>query len=273
MSTKEINFPNMELQGFWFLPTDPAHRVAGTLEFSASKTPTLKTIGCLLKPTEGSSKKEVIEQAFTPLEIPIILGELARGGSPGEKITLYRNVLHPEGISSGIGTSKCSSNFIIKGWHLNSENEICFNNLSVHFAHLEQWLRINNLNIYAIPNSDKNEIERIHVDYAPLKEDFLCKAGKFDFYIKDKPVDSMATQIALASLFCQHVNNITLSENKSFLLRTTNNCALEEYVEVISKIQAFLVFALGQPTCITRMEAQISVREKKYKTESDVDSK
>ncbi len=127
---------DFEIMGSWWLPENENRKIPGLLKFVAEKEIELELM---------SSFDESQEQFFEreqPQYFDIILGE-----SNGHKITLLRSQeKNRNGGSVGDSAFRRSSfhcDYIIKGIHFLSLDDIKFARMSVNFTYLEDWISPN----------------------------------------------------------------------------------------------------------------------------------
>ena len=265
MIPKKLTFPEFEVQGRWFLPENPNYGVFGILRFSPYELPELKLIGSLFESQEEESIEERLNKAFSKKDVPIILGTL----SNGEKVTLYKNVVYGEGISTGLTQTRCVPAYILRGFHFYKEDDIRFDNIYFHFVNLDKWLRIPNINVTMTSNPSKTRIEELRVEYTPLPLKSLCNVEDFDLGIKDRSLDP--TSLYFASVFGQHIGEINVLEDKLFELNSPEQKELDKYIESIFRIQDFLVFATGQSTNLTEVGTVFKTKVKKPQIKSNIE--
>jgi hypothetical protein len=269
MIPKKLTFPEFEVQGRWFLPENPDYGVVGILKFSPYELPELKLIGSLLESEEEEPIEEQFNRAFSKENVPIILGILSNGETIGEKVTLYKNVVYGEGISTGLTQTKCIPAYILRGFHFYKEDDIRFDNIYFHFVNIEKWLRIQNINVTMTPNLSKTRIEELRVQYIPLPVKSLCNVEDFDLGIKDRPLNP--TSLYFASVFGQHIGEVNVLEDKLFELNSPEQKELDKYIEIIFRIQDFLVFATGQSTNLTEVGTVFKTKVKKQQIKDDIE--
>ena len=116
-----------EFKGIWWLPDKPEEQISGTLRFVAAEGAVLELIGSF-KDLQDMNKI---------LEPEIILGI----SSNGKNITLYKCFETKSTISfPGFQTSSFYGNVVFVGVHFQKAEEIKFNNLSIHYLHLDEWI-------------------------------------------------------------------------------------------------------------------------------------
>ncbi|MEL7077253.1 MAG: HEPN domain-containing protein [Cyanobacteria bacterium J06648_1] len=260
MTKNKLTFPEFEEKGIWFLPNNPENEIVGILKFSPDLNTELELMGSLFAEPENQSETEIFERALGKKEVPIVLGIL----SNGKKVTLYKNLVFGEGIGKALTETKCYPTFIIKGIHFSTVEDIKFDSLSFHYSHLESWLRIQNIQVSMIPDSNKKRIEALNVSYRPLEKTKLCSIDDFELYLRD--IELNPTPLHFASVFRDHISNIEVSENKRFELTANTHKIIEEFLNTLDNIQSFLVFSMGQSVQITTLETKI--KEKKTRPKS-----
>ena len=137
---------NIEIKGYWFLPSEPDNRVAGTLYFSPNRKLTLELIGSFRDPV--SYIKAVAERV--PKKQEIILGE----SSDGKEITLINCDSYGSlNFSSTFPLQNFNVQYCMQGIHLTNRNDEIFDNITVKIPYLTKW--VNHYDIkYAVPFKD-----------------------------------------------------------------------------------------------------------------------
>ena len=121
-------FEDFELKGEWWLPQESGKRVAGTLSVSQD--------GLLLEIlAPGTGAHPLLNRPqFNP---QIILG-LTREGVP---CTLYKSMQTSSGLTfGGVHNAEYSPQFLFVFEHFNSPSEMNFQQASLSYTHLEEWI-------------------------------------------------------------------------------------------------------------------------------------
>lgn len=133
---------SIEHKGYFFLPENPDHMLAGTLKCSQDDGIELDLFGYFDKFQNTSSK-----------ETNLILGTTANG----KRMTLL-NCYQKSGSMNfpGFPQSKISAIYLFFGHHFNSIDEIKFDSCSIEYEGLNHWLYISG---FDKPNYDKGRKE------------------------------------------------------------------------------------------------------------------
>jgi len=134
---------DFQYKGFWFLPSDPKTKVAGTIYFEVKKGLTLDLIGSF--PRKSKTKESI----WGILE-------------DGRYVTLSSNFEISRSFNfPGLEIAKYKSNLLFIGTHFNANRDISFKKISVHYSYLDEWLNINSgfKKIETIPENHKISIE------------------------------------------------------------------------------------------------------------------
>ncbi|MDX9973995.1 MAG: hypothetical protein RBU21_13505, partial [FCB group bacterium] len=123
----------IEKKGYWWLPSNPNHQVAGTLVFGDSTSSELELLGTLRDDFEALQAMGNWREEHRP---EIILGLC----SEGVAYTLC-NCLQSSGTfnTSSFLVETFRPTVVIEGKHFNSLNDIVFHHMTMRLSHLGDW--------------------------------------------------------------------------------------------------------------------------------------
>ncbi|HEY9796885.1 MAG TPA: HEPN domain-containing protein [Leptolyngbyaceae cyanobacterium] len=242
---------SFEEDGVWFLPDAQDRERFGRLTFSPDKPPKLYLMGQL-------QEIELEDKLPTSLEFPIIHGYLVSG----EKVTLCE-CNQPIGFKTGIPTSEIYVNYILRGHHFKSLDDVAFKGISVRYEHLENWLGLSNFEIQYTLNQENTQVKELNVKQKTLDPLEIGKLLGFSIFIYDQPFNWQTLHIV--ALFGQRFNEVNLKENKSIVIRSDVERSLKDFVEAIYLLQDLLTFASGQLTYPYEIRSGIVTLEKELK--------
>lgn len=111
-------------KGFWFIPSDPTNKIAGTIVFSTKNGISLDLFGRL-------------KTTFNDIEI--IWGEL----EDGKYVTLLNSFASSvKNSAPGFSTVLYKCTYLFIGAHFTNEKDIIFYKTSIHYSDLDEWLNI-----------------------------------------------------------------------------------------------------------------------------------
>lgn len=117
-----------EYKGFWWLPDKPDKQVAGQMTISVNGEVTLEL-------QDSLADEPNTYERLNPIILILGLSDL------GQKITLYECITtHSTYNSAGFSAIKLQANKTFIGVHFRNEDEMRFRQLSVQYAHLEEWV-------------------------------------------------------------------------------------------------------------------------------------
>jgi hypothetical protein len=128
----------VEHKGLWWTPSNPDRRLHGTLTVSPVEGAHLE----VMAPDRCAVHGGVLQ--LSGIRGEIILGE----SSEGEDVTLHGCFRTETRFgSSGFPTSLYYVDTVFLGAHFHTPEEIKFNNLSIQFTHLDQWVGISGFDL------------------------------------------------------------------------------------------------------------------------------
>ncbi len=209
-----------EYKGIWWLPDKPEEQISGTLRFAAAEGAVLELIGSF-KDLQDMNKI---------LEPEIILGI----SSNGKNITLYKCFETKSTISfPGFQTSSFYGNVVFVGVHFQKAEEIKFNNLSIHYLHLDEWINTSGFDIKYL--REENEI----IIKYKLPEPFQAT-------ISDE-LKILINFRSEGSTFSYFQKEATIKQTTEIEVETPEAKPFEDYIKIMYQIQNFLTLGITEP--------------------------
>jgi len=221
---------NFEHKGLWFLPTDTATKVAGTIKFEIKKGLTLDLIGSF--PRKGKTME-------------LIWGILENG----EFVTLYNNFEIYRSLNLlGLKIAKYKSNFLLIGAHFTSKRDISFNKISVHYSHLDEWLNI---------DSGFKKIETNTKDYKISIEYELPQPIDVQLNTETK----LTVNLVATSPSTNTVQKDVVIRQKAFIdFKYKRKATFDKVLEDTFHFQNFLTLSLQRPAFHKEVFGQMTIK-------------
>lgn len=241
---------SFEQDGIWFLPENPDREIAGTLSFSSDQVPKLNLFGDF---SDIQNIQDIQKKLETGIEYPVINGYLTKNSEP---VTLCKCQQKKE-FKTGIQTSEIYSQYVLKGYHFCSLDEIKFQGVLVQYDYLEQWVNLPNIDLKAILDDEQttackeiNLIQKVHdpITIGELNDCFIM--------IIDEPFIN-PERIKYANFFGWNRREILLKEKKKILIKSKQEREFKDFLDIIYLIQNFLTFACGQIILPSNIETAI----------------
>lgn len=255
---------SFEKNGIWFLPESPDRQITGTLVFSPDQQPRLNLVGEL-------RELDLQEKLEGDIKYPIIHGYLIGDSGTFEEVTLCNAYLKKE-FKTGYPTSELYPEFILKGYHFSSLDEIEFQHIIVQYDYLEKWVNLPNLEIGCIPHHDQANTYKEIIFNQKVNE--AIEIGKIN--------DCSITIIDLPFLNPQYVQSINLlatlgrkwdrseiliKEQKKILIKSDSPKKLNYFLEIVDLIQEFLTFSCGQIILPFKIETTIIANNQEFENQ------
>lgn len=222
-------------QGFWWLPEDPDHAVAGTLILRHSERPTLELIGTLHD--RGFSS--------TSFEPEFILGV----SSNRKKITLYRcaEVNRNTNLGSGLVVSKLSAALCFVGDHFSSNDQLVFPRFAVSYDQLSDWAWLTGFRFSIGQDPATKHFQRYELAY---EFPDIHEANVGDFRVRFSPHFSQSGG---------PIDEYRLHQTMFLEVRPNHPMPLEWYLDTFYHLRNFITLGVGRPLVPIHMRATISV--------------
>ena len=255
---------SFEKNGIWFLPESPDRQITGTLVFSPDQQPRLNLVGEL-------RELDIQEKLESDIKYPLIHGYLIGDSGTFEEVTLCNSYLKNE-FKTGYPTSELYPEFILKGYHFSSLDEIEFQHIIVQYDYLEKWVNLPNLEIDCIPHHDRANTYKEIIFNQKVNEPI--EIGKIN--------DCSITIIDIPFLTPQYVQSINLfatlggkwdrseiliKEQKKILIKPDSPKKLNWFLDIVDLIQDFLTFSCGQIILPFKIETAIIANNQEFETQ------
>jgi hypothetical protein len=216
-------FDNFEYKGSWWLPENPANKVAGTLVFNKSEGITLELIGSL-RPSEPLSSSS----DFTPM---MILGMT----TDGNRCTLLDNLLvntksniFPDNISS----ERFECEYLFVGYHFYTEEDVQFSALKVNYTYLEEWM----------------DQQPFSVEYEKYPDCTINYSRPIPVEISIPCYDTTIRVTSSVSTHHDFYRTVRIDHSSFLGFYPQTSQSLNWYLELIFNIRNLLMLMMGEPT-------------------------
>jgi hypothetical protein len=208
-------------EGKWWLPDNPEDIQSGTISFNPDKDIVLALIG---------SFKD-LKDAMTPLNPEIILGVT----SDGKLMTLFKCYEIKTKFSiPGYGSATFLISIIFQGAHFKNKEDILFDNISINYSYLEQWVDKTGFRVSYEAEKVSGALKSYDVHYG-YPEINNYKLKKF----------SLSTDFGFKSNFAFR-GKINLEEVTYLKIEPFSKLHFDEYFEnIIPHVQNFLSLGIG----------------------------
>ncbi|NES07308.1 MAG: hypothetical protein F6K22_33660, partial [Okeania sp. SIO2F4] len=216
------------LEGFWWLPSEPDLKIAGILKFKNTEGIKLQLIGSFLNFSMVGK---------IPTNIPIILGIVHK-----EIITLCNSINSNSRRSApGFASQEYTSELALIGRHFTNPDEILFNKARVRYSYLSDWADLPTVREEPeLPYQDK-EKELKFIYTRPETIEATTTYGKFSViygWSEAGKRESINFQ-QFVSLMIQPNEELSFNDFRSKFIHSLNN---------------FLTFATDRTNSITELE-------------------
>lgn len=234
-----------KITGEWFIPTNTENRIHGILSFDPIEGTELELYGSL---TEDNFFPEFLNQE-------IILGIT----SNSEQITLFSCTMTKSGGATlvvgeefGKPSTTYFIEYLLKGLHVQSSNELIFNQISSELFNLGEWIGISGFNRINNVFQDTTKKNIITIEYK-LPEDI-------EFEINDNTKGKFIFR-AKQSDHTRYQKSVTISQRVEFQVISNKEKTISELLKYIFTFQNFLTLAFYKST----YPLSITLRGEKHK--------
>ncbi len=160
-----------EVDGIWWIPDYPDHRITGRLKFHPANGATLELFGDdfsgEIRELFGSPKKQPNTFDFYILPDVIVIDTLLGIGSDGTAITLVQ-CRHTGGIFVGFAKEIYQAGVVFSGCHFARDDELVFDKLLIEYTNLESWLGISRFAV-SVVEEPRYEFTLSYITPEPLE--------------------------------------------------------------------------------------------------------
>lgn len=208
----------MELEGQWWFPGHPEKSFSGKLKYEGGSFPQLIV-------TDSININETIKlrQVAEKQENKFILGKT----TDGEQVTLYNSedFLNRDSIPS------FSAELLLKGIHVESEEQLCFPRLELDMPYLSRWLNRNGFDVKSFTQGK----EKYNVEVS---------------YVEPEPVEAELSNFTISINFEQEENHsqptfFGLEHNSVFHVESEDELNITQIKENTRNLRRFISFCLG----------------------------
>ncbi|MDY7004678.1 MAG: hypothetical protein SWX82_12145 [Cyanobacteriota bacterium] len=218
------------LEGFWWLPSEPELKVAGILKFTKSEGIKLQLIGSFLNfYTAGK----------IPTNIPIILGVVHK------KIITLCNSINSNSRRSdpGFASQEYISQLALIGRHFTNPNELLFNKATVQYSYLSDWADLPLI---------KREPDLIDLDWNKERE------LRFTYTVPED-IEAKTTYGKFSVIYgCSEAGkreSIDLKQFISLMIQPNEELSFKDFCsKFIHPLNNFITFATDRANSITKLE-------------------
>ncbi|MEK6494155.1 HEPN domain-containing protein [Myroides odoratimimus] len=224
------------IEGYWWLPETPEHRLAGELYLASNEVFKLKVFGDIL-----NCSNSLVEFIKDKESIPnVVFGK----DSNGKDWTLFVS-------SRGGGSFNFSSTFpliyfnirqCLKGIHTLSIEDKCFKEIKVDIESLTSWVNYYPLQLN-IPCSEDKRVIGFNLSYSSLE-------GDKEYNIGD---DYMMTICASVSYPNVHSEEVIIMQKQLLVFESKNSVSCSELLNKVLRFQMFLNIATFRINRILRL--------------------
>ena len=219
---------NIEYSGYWWLPSEPDKKIAGTLKFTNDEGIKLRLIGSFLNfYTAGK----------IPINIPIILGIVHKN-----IMTLCNSINSCSRRSSPVlATQEYTSELALIGRHFTKPDELLFNKARVQYSYLYDWVELPEIQ-REFDFIDRNKVKELRFTYtAPEDIEGTTTYGKFYvIYECSEP---------------GKFDSIDFKKYASLMIQPNEKLSFNDfYSKFISPLNNFMTFATDRTNSITKLQ-------------------
>ena len=226
---------NLDIDGLFWLPSNPEDKVAGRLTFDAVNLAQLDLIGAF----HGLPSSESVGLAGTPdgdkkLRIHGVAG--------GNLITLDRCTrLQGSYVMPRVRRQKYLAPLVFTGKHFGDDELLEFDSVSVHLRHLEHWVNRTGVELWVEPWQDPKEATTFGLTYTPL-ENLVATTSICDLELR-----------FCGKLIKEYLVQNTIEQRCSFILRFPRPRPLRSVLQLCSALQDIVTIGAFTPSQITRL--------------------
>jgi hypothetical protein len=221
-----------EYRGLWWLPEEPAQKVAGVLTFSQDDV-ALELVGQLPR-TEARQEQttDVVVLPAGPLSRERIVGL----STNGKAFTLER--CHASGWNMsmpGMATERFSPDLILEGARYETGEAVVFDELSVRYTQLDGWVATSGISSGA--HAEGEEVTGIDLSFRPpdsIEVELPDLTLEVAFSWTPEDAAPLGTQLKL-------------SQRAAFVLRFEEPMPLEQTLDFVYQLRNFVALGVGRP--------------------------
>jgi len=233
-----------EYEGDWWLPEQPEQRIRGKLKFTPQEGAVLHLIG----------SHQDLERIMKTSNLGIIQGF----SSDGKKITLYNCLFKHIKVSyPGMPVCLLHVTYVFVGTHFERPEDIKFKSLWVRFLYLDDWVNISGFKMQP-----------------PTKGRFTVK------YKRPEDIHANVSNDLKVSIrfgieyptFSRLQKEVNIKQRAHMGITPTVARSLNEYLEIIYRIQNFLALAIMEPVHPLSVEGILESKKNEMENKETYDS-
>ncbi|MFM6079671.1 MAG: HEPN domain-containing protein [Dolichospermum sp.] len=219
---------SFDFKGFWWLPNNSSERLAGICRFTSFEGGELEIIGN----SDYLIEFNIVNQPF------IILGTTVKNGD----ITLYDCFLRKKEKGNGVFLYYVYVNLIFLGHHFYNDSNVKFNQISIHYSFINEWVNNQILDFVQSENAEEHIVNKGGEQLAQASID-----NNYSLSININYGKSV-------SLF----EKITIDRKVFITIDSSQERHYKDYIKIMSYTRNFLTLAITKPVFPLIMNGFIS---------------
>ncbi len=221
---------NLDIDGLFWLPSNPEDRVAGRLTFDAVNLAQLDLIGAF----HEFPSSESVGLAGTLDEDKKLRIHGVAGGS---LITLDRcTQLQGRYVMPGVRRQKYLAPLVLTGKHFSDGELLEFDSVSVHLRHLEHWVNRTGVEFWIEPWKDPQEAKTFGLTHTPL-ESLVATTSTCELELR-----------FFGKLVKDYLIRNTIEQRCNFILRIPQPHPLRSILQLCSALQDIVTIGAFAPS-------------------------
>ena len=226
---------NLDIDGLFWLPSNPEDRVAGRLTFDAVNLAQLDLIGAFheLPSSESVGLAGTLDED-KKLRIHGVAG--------GNLITLDRcTQLQGRYVMPRVRRQKYLAPLVLTGKHFSDGELLEFDSVSVHLRHLEHWVNRTGVELWVEPWEDPKEATTFGLIYTPL-ESLVATTSTCELELR-----------FFGKFIKDYLIRNTIEQRCNFILRFPRPHPLRSVLQLCSALQDIVTVGAFAPSRIVRL--------------------
>ena len=226
---------NLDIDGLFWLPSNPERKVAGRLTFDAANLGQLDLIGSFHElPSSGT---------MTQLGTPDWNKRFRIHGVAGTRLLALDRCMQVQGKLEvpGVRRERYYAPLVLSGKYYGEEEPLEFSSVSVQLRHLEHWVNKTGVELWVEPWEDPKEAKAFGLTYTPL-ESLVATTSICDLELR-----------FCGKLIKDYLIQNTIEQRCSLILRFPRPCPLRSVLQLCSALQDIVTigaFAPSRFTCL-----------------------
>ncbi|MFM6844702.1 MAG: hypothetical protein ACKPKS_13095, partial [Dolichospermum sp.] len=225
---RKNDMESFDFKGFWWLPNNSSERLAGICRFTSFEGGELEIIGN----SDYLIEFNIVNQPF------IILGTTVKNGD----ITLYDCFLRKKEKGNGVFLYYVYVNLIFLGHHFYNDSNVKFNQISIHYSFINEWVNNQILDFVQSENAEEHIVNKGGEQLAQASID-----NNYSLSININYGKSV-------SLF----EKITIDRKVFITIDSSQERHYKDYIKIMSYTRNFLTLAITKPVFPLIMNGFIS---------------